>query len=93
MSIAIVQAGSILYDTPATLDKLEKFAKEAADNGAKLVLFPEAFVGGYPKGSDFGIVLGTRSPEGREEFGRYFNSAIEEKGPESQRIAEVAITQ
>ncbi|KAK6052530.1 hypothetical protein COOONC_09964 [Cooperia oncophora] len=70
MSIAIVQAGSILYDTPATLDKLERLTKEAVDKGAKLVLFPEAFIGGYPKGSDFGIVLGTRSPEGREEFSK-----------------------
>ncbi|KAK5984536.1 Nitrilase/cyanide hydratase and apolipoprotein N-acyltransferase [Trichostrongylus colubriformis] len=94
MSIAIVQAGSILYDTPATIDKLERLAVEAAEKGAKLVLFPEAFVGGYPKGSDFllGIVLGTRSPEGREEFSRYFKSAIEENGPESKRIAEIAIT-
>nr|CDJ94019.1 Nitrilase cyanide hydratase and apolipoprotein N-acyltransferase domain containing protein [Haemonchus contortus] len=92
MSIAVVQAGSILYDTPATLDKLERLTKEAADKGAKLVLFPEAFIGGYPKGSDFGIVLGTRSMEGREEFSKYFNSAIEENGAESRRIAEIAIT-
>ncbi|VDO86823.1 unnamed protein product [Haemonchus placei] len=92
MSIAIVQAGSILYDTPATLDKLERLTKEATDKGAKLVLFPEAFIGGYPKGSDFGIVLGTRSMEGREEFSKYFNSAIEENGAESRRIAEIAIT-
>lgn len=90
MSIAIVQAGSIIYDTPATLDKLERFTKEAASHGAKLVLFPEAFIGGYPKGMDFGIVLGSRSPEGREEFRKYYNSAIEEHGPESRRIAEIA---
>ncbi|KAK6014483.1 hypothetical protein OSTOST_20132 [Ostertagia ostertagi] len=68
MSIAIVQAGTIIYDTPATLDKLERLTKEAADKGAKLVLFPEAFVGGYPKGMDFGIVVGHHSPEGSEEF-------------------------
>ncbi|KHJ86480.1 hydrolase, carbon-nitrogen family [Oesophagostomum dentatum] len=91
MSIAIVQAGTVIYDTPATLDKLERLTKEAAGKGAKLVVFPEAFVGGYPKGLDFGIVLGTRSPEGREEFRKYFNSAIEEHGPESKRIAEIAV--
>ncbi|WKX98769.1 hypothetical protein Q1695_014004 [Nippostrongylus brasiliensis] len=90
MSVAIVQAGSIIYDTPATLDKLEKFTAEAAANGAKLIVFPEAFIGGYPKWMDFGIVLGTRSPEGREEFRKYYNSAIEEHGPESQTIAEIA---
>ncbi|KIH52977.1 aliphatic nitrilase domain protein [Ancylostoma duodenale] len=90
MSIAIVQAGTAIYDTPSTLDKLERLTKEAASHGARLIVFPEAFVGGYPKGLDFGIVLGTRSPEGREEFRKYYNSAIEENGPESRRIAEIA---
>ncbi|KIH46330.1 hypothetical protein ANCDUO_23619 [Ancylostoma duodenale] len=40
MSIAIVQAGTVIYDTPATLDKLERLTKEAASHGAKLVVFP-----------------------------------------------------
>ena len=40
MSIAIVQVGSVLYDTPKTMDKLERFVEEAAGKGAKLVLFP-----------------------------------------------------
>lgn len=42
MSVAIVQAATVFYDTPATLDKLERLAKEAANHGAKLVLFPGA---------------------------------------------------
>uniref|UniRef100_A0A0K0DEC7 CN hydrolase domain-containing protein n=1 Tax=Angiostrongylus cantonensis TaxID=6313 RepID=A0A0K0DEC7_ANGCA len=92
MSVAIVQAGSIIYDTPSTLDKLENLTKEAVARGAKLVLFPEAFIGGYPKGMDFGIVLGIRSAEGREEFRKYYDSAIEEHGVESRRIAEIATT-
>ncbi len=90
IEVAVVQAGSVLYDTPATLDKLEDFAARAADAGARLVLFPEAFVGGYPKGEDFGAVVGQRSPEGRRQFRRYFESAIDLDGPEAARIAEAA---
>ncbi|XGW26084.1 hypothetical protein V3C99_007027 [Haemonchus contortus] len=92
MSIAIVQAGTVIYDTPATLDKLERLTMEAVHKGAKLVLFPEGFVGGYPKGMDFGIVVGQHTTEGSEEFRKYYNSAIEEHGPESQRMAKLAIT-
>ncbi|WP_246048228.1 hypothetical protein [Hankyongella ginsenosidimutans] len=29
-----------------------------------LAVFPEAFLGGYPKGVDFGARVGSRSPEG-----------------------------
>ncbi|MBL8175322.1 MAG: nitrilase [Bryobacterales bacterium] len=87
---AVVQAGSILFNTPATLDKLEQHAAEAASQGAQLIVFPEAFVGGYPKGMDFGAVVGRRTPEGRAQFRRYFDSAIDVPGPETGRIAEAA---
>ncbi|WP_420997663.1 carbon-nitrogen hydrolase family protein [Cupriavidus sp. 30B13] len=87
---AVVQAGSLIYDTPATLAKLADLTGDAARRGAKLVVFPEAFVGGYPKGLDFGARLGTRSDEGRDEFRRYYEGAIEEGGPACSLIAEAA---
>jgi nitrilase len=89
-SAAVVQAGSLIYDTPATLIKLQDLTLDAARRGAKLVVFPEAFVGGYPKGLDFGARLGTRSDEGREEFRRYYDGAIEEGGLESDILAAAA---
>ena len=52
--VAVIQAGTPLFDTPATLTKLARLADEAAAQSAKLAVFPEAFVGGYPKGMDFG---------------------------------------
>jgi nitrilase len=45
--VAVVQAGSVLFDTAATVEKLKRLVAEA--NGAKLILFPEAFIGGYPR--------------------------------------------
>lgn len=88
--VAVIQAGSVLFDTPATLDKLARFAREAAAQGAKLAVFPEAFVGGYPKGVDFGARVGSRTPEGREWFRRYHAAAIDVPGAETALIGEVA---
>ena len=88
--VAVVQAGSVLFDTPATLAKLRRLAAEAAKQGVKLALFPEAFVGGYPKGLDFGVKLGSRTPEGRDWFRRYSDSAIVVPGPETAEITAVA---
>lgn len=87
---AVVQAAPVLFDTPKTLSRLAELARDAAGKGAQLVVFPEAFVGGYPKGMDFGARLGTRSPEGREDFRRYFESAIDLPGPEATRLGEIA---
>jgi len=86
--VAVVQAGSVLYDTPATVAKAERLIAEAA--GARLIVFPEAFIGGYPKGQDFGARVGSRTPEGRKLFRRYFESAIDVPGPETARLGAAA---
>lgn len=87
---AVIQAAPVLFDTPKTLTKLDALTRDAAGQGANLVVFPEAFVGGYPKGLDFGARLGLRSAEGREDFRRYFESAIDVPGAEASRIGEIA---
>jgi nitrilase len=55
------------------------------------MVFPEAFVGGYPKGLGFGARMGSRTPEGREEFRRYFDAAIEVPDPATELIGDVAL--
>jgi nitrilase len=87
---AVVQAAPVLFDTPKTIVKLADLVREARAMGADLAVFPEAFVGGYPKGIDFGARLGMRSPEGREDFRRYYECAIDLPGPEAARLGEVA---
>jgi nitrilase len=84
---AVVQAGSIAFDTPSTVTKLADLTSDARSTGAELVVFPEAFVGGYPKGHAFGTVVGERSEEGRDWYRRYFDSAITIPGPELDQIA------
>jgi nitrilase len=87
---AVVQAAPVMFDTDRTLAKLAELAREAAAQGADIAVFPEAFIGGYPKGLDFGARLGSRSPEGREDFRRYYESAIALPGPQSASLAATA---
>ncbi|XP_057455942.1 bifunctional nitrilase/nitrile hydratase NIT4A-like [Lotus japonicus] len=86
----VVQASTIFYDTPATLDKAERLVAEAAGNGSQLVVFPEAFIGGYPRGSNFGVIIGSRTAKGREDFRKYHSSAIDVPGPEVDKLAAMA---
>jgi nitrilase len=90
MRVAVVQAGSILYDCDACVAKAEKLVARAASEGARLAVFPEAFITGYPKGEDFGARVGNRTPEGHKLFRRYFESAIDVPGPQTQRLGEAA---
>ena len=88
--VAVVQAAPVLFDARGSLQKLADLTSDAARQGAALVVFPEAFVAGYPKGHDFGVSVGIRSPEGRDEFRRLFESAIEVPGKFAEGIGKVA---
>ncbi|KAI0652129.1 carbon-nitrogen hydrolase [Trametes meyenii] len=88
---SVVQAATAAYSLPDTLDKLERLTRLAKErDGAQLVVFPEAFIGGYPKMSTFSIVMGERRPEGRDEFVRYAKAAIEIPSPAITRIEQVS---
>jgi nitrilase len=87
---AVVQAAPVVFDTPRTVAKLVDLTCDAGARLADIVVFPEAFVGGYPKGLDLGARLGLRSVEGREDFRRYYDGAIAVPGPETLEIGEAA---
>jgi nitrilase len=74
--VAVIQAAPVLFDCEATLARVAELTAEAAAGGARLVLFPEAFVPAYPRGLSFGVVVGSRSDEGRKLFARYHRNAV-----------------
>jgi nitrilase len=88
--VAVVQAGSIGFDAGATVEKLIRLLDEAAAAGAELAVFPEAFIGGYPKGLTFGAPVGRRTDAGRDEYLRYARGAVALDGPEVAAIAEAS---
>jgi predicted amidohydrolase len=87
---AVVQAAPVGFDREATLAKAERLVVEAAATGAMLVVFPEAFVSCYPRGLNFGSVVGSRTPEGREDYRRYWESSVDVPGPVVDRLAAMA---
>jgi nitrilase len=87
---ACVQAAPIYFDTAKTLEKVRSLVSDAAKTGAKIVLLPEAFVGGYPRGASFGAVLGSRTAEGRDQFAMYHAAAIDIPGPAVDVLAGIA---
>lgn len=63
--LAAVQNSPVSFDLQASLDKVEKLTKEAAEKARGLVkdqvdtpvvvVFPEAFLSAYPRGYDVGV--------------------------------------
>jgi nitrilase len=90
IKVAVAQAAPVVFNRQATLQKVHALARDAARRSARLVLFPEAFVSGYPRGLDFGAVVGSRSEKGREDFRRYWESSVDVPGPAVMDLSRAA---
>ena len=90
VKVAVVQAAPVLFDREATVEKACGLIEQAADQGAQLILFPEAFIPAYPRGLAFGTVVGSRSPVGRRIWQRYWENTVEVPGPTTHKLGEAA---
>ena len=88
--VAVVQDSPVLFNLHSTIEKVELLTKKAANEEAKLIVFPEAFISAYPKGLDFGARIGSRTIKGREEFLDYYNSSLEFNSKEFIKLLNVA---
>jgi nitrilase len=92
VKVAVVQAAPVLFDREATIEKTCRLTAEAAaaPRGAKLILFPEAFIPAYPRGLTFGTVVGSRSPQGRDTWQRYYSNAVDIPSPATEALGAAA---
>jgi nitrilase len=87
---AVIQASPVLFNKQKTIEKTKIYIEEAVKEGAELILFPEAYIGDYPRGLNFGTTVGSRSNEGKKLWHRYYNNAINIPGDETNLFSEWA---
>ena len=83
--VAAAHVAPVFLDTDRSVEKACSVIQEAADNGARLIAFPEAFVPGFPVWAALEAPIRTH-----ELFQRLAVSAIKIDGPELARIWEAA---
>ena len=86
IKVAAIQAAPVLFDEVQTIDRFAFWLSKAKAEAADLVVFPETFLGGYPKGVDFGARVGSRNAEGRELFRLYYENAFARDGDAFSQI-------
>lgn len=79
-------------DTREAVNRVGETATAAAADGVELIVFPEALLGGYPRGAGFGATVGDRSSVGRQEFLDYSRQAVTLPGPEIEELSAIART-
>jgi nitrilase len=82
---AAVQTSPVFLNSEKTIDKAIAFVKDAADNGAQLIAFPEVFVSGYPYWNWIMTPV-----QGSKWYEKLYKSAITADGSEVKRLCDAA---
>jgi nitrilase len=86
--ICLLQESPVFFDKEATLTKAKVLVKQHAD--CDLIVFPESFVPGYPRGFSFGAVVGSRTEDGRELYAEYRRQSVDLAGEDRTRLEKMA---
>ncbi len=90
VTVACVQAEPVVLDRDATIEKLAGLAAEVAGKGARLAVFPEAFVPAYPSSRWAKALAGWAEEGAKEAFALLAREAVEIPGPAERRLGEIA---
>lgn len=88
--VCVIQESPVFFDKEKTLQKVEKLTREYARQGCKLIVFPESFIPGYPRGFSFGAKVGYRTTEGRELYNKYYSNSIDLESNERIRLERIS---
>jgi nitrilase len=83
----------VFFDKEKTLEKIDELVKRYASEGAQLILFPESFIPGYPRGFSFGAVIGKRTDEGRKLYAAYHKNSLDLESEDLKRLEKLSRTQ
>lgn len=86
--LAAAQVTPVFLDRAGTVEKAVAIVKEAGENGADLIAFPETWIPGYPLWI-FGAA-GWDDPASKRAFARLQANAVEVPGPETDALCEAA---
>lgn len=86
VKVGLVQDSPVFFDKEKTLDKMEVLIKENASQGCELLVFPESYIPGYPRGFLFGAKVGSRTPEGKALYAEYYKNSMSIEGKDMNRL-------
>ncbi|MCK0178164.1 carbon-nitrogen hydrolase family protein [Flavobacteriaceae bacterium S0862] len=86
IKVAVVQDAPVFFDKEKTLQKVESITKKYAEQGCDLIVFPESFIPGYPRGFSFGATIGSRTEEGRQHYADYYNNSFDLESNDLTRL-------
>jgi nitrilase len=83
----------IFFDKVKTIQKVKELITKYAKEGCQLIVFPESFIPGYPRGFSFGAKIGSRTEEGRKLYAEYHQNSIDIESSDLKELEDLAKSQ
>lgn len=90
IKVCVVQESPVFFNKEKTIDKVESLSHSYAKEGCQLIVFPESFIPGYPRGFSFGAKIGSRTDEGRALYSEYYKQSLDLESDDLKRLEEIA---
>lgn len=90
VKVCLIQDHPIFFDKEKTIEKLEGLVKKYSKEGCNLIVFPESFIPGYPRGFDFGANIGKRTDAGRQLYLDYYKNSVSSEKQDIKRLEKLS---
>ncbi|WP_457610193.1 carbon-nitrogen hydrolase family protein [Lutibacter sp.] len=90
IKVCLIQDSPVFFDKEKTICKVEKLTKQYAKKGCELIIFPESFIPGYPRGFSFGATIGSRTIEGRNLYLDYHKNSVDVESKDLKRLEQLS---
>ena len=90
IKVGLVQESPVFFNKVETISKIEQLTKTNAAKGCDLLVFPESFIPGYPRGFTFGATIGSRSEKGRKLYAEYYENSLNVQSEDLKRLVDIS---
>ena len=90
IKVGLVQESPVFFNKIETISKIERLTKTYAERGCDLLIFPESFIPGYPRGFTFGATVGSRSEKGRKLYAEYHENSFNMESEDLKRLETIS---
>ncbi len=90
VKVCVIQESPVFFDKGRTISKIEELCEQYAAKGCELIVFPESFIPGYPRGFTFGAKIGSRTAEGRKLYAKYRDNSIDLESDDLKHLEKIA---
>jgi nitrilase len=90
LKVCLIQDSPVFFDKEKTIQKIEDLVRIYSKQGCELIVFPESFIPGYPRGFSFGAVVGRRTDEGRNLYSEYHKNSLDLESVALKRLEKLA---